>query len=1261
MASGSGRLPPPFGDFGVVRLIASGGMGAVFEVRHRATGARYALKTILRPGDEKARARFRREAELLARCDHHPGIVKAHSLGETPDGQLYIVLDLVSGESLDALLARERRLPAARVAALGRVIAEALAHVHAQGIVHRDVKPSNILIDASGPHLTDFGLSTAEDVERLTRTGQFLGTAFYVSPEQAAHRAVGPAADIFSLGAVLYHALSGEVPLRADTHLAFFSKLASDDPVEDVRSVFPGAPPALAAVLARALAKDPERRYASALDLARDLERFERGGSTHASTEADAVRRRHAARRLGALALAAASVAVAGSLLWRSRGTRARLAAAESELALGEGAWREATPGPPGAKARSLALEHAGNALAAIGSEASPDVASTRERALVLVSEASSALATQEIESGEPARAVSTLRAGAALGPLPARARLVLARALLAAHDARAAADEAAASAAALPENRRAEVLELEGDAALESGDPARAQGAFSRALALRPGTIELLAKRGGAAALAGDAATAASDLAAVIPDASRLAKDREHNARLAPLAPALYARILAAKTPDPRDIEGAWRLAPPPVKWRADVGRAIVRWQHDDAAQIVSTLGAVFGMVRFSETDIARIALNLRAGAIARDLWPGAPPPWAMLAVIRLMFRELDPGKLEVLARALLREDPQLPSLHFLVATAKRFKGEREAQLHSLLDAIACFPDDVLGDDEEARIVAGEILQSIPPLLLDLRRPIDAAADLDPFLAFARHHESESVVGLCPSYDRVGLIPRSLECLDLGWTSVDHMVERNDAHAEIGQKVLEIAVMWRVHVLETKLRNDPEPLRAIARRALASRTVLGSEALASMATALASYDGCVEESKAFARDVGARDPAAGKLAAGELSVGRVLGLIASGKVAEARALVREPMPEANAEQRLAAEAAVLDAEHRWAEEAALLEGHASSLRLLFLLGPALAHLGEEARSRDIAAQAARFAPIDSWVTRFDAAHALDDLERTSGPRAALEAVARLRAQVDGPAPELAGFAARARLAVGDDAAAARAFEEIADDEAHPRLERFFPLAPRKTGFLRPRVLAGPEATFHLYGPAGGRFAVADVTGPVAVEPTSGTFPAVLTVRAKGATGSLAGFSFRAVPGSGEPAAATGTLFLGTWRGTIVPRPRDDAGEAWRTAPGDDFETTDLAFPWAEAAASAHVGYTDFALRAACELTVPAGTYSIEAFSDDGVRVFVDETLALEFWSEHAAAARDATIALAAGKHRVRVEYFQAGGPAYLRCRFGTP
>src|SRR5579872_343820 len=221
-------------------------MGAVYEVQDRKTGVRRAAKVLRAATDQRAKDRFRREAELLARCDRHDGIVKVHSIGESPLG-VFIIMDLVEGEDLGKLVERGGKLEPRRAARIGLDVARALAFVHERGIIHRDVKPSNILVDGSGRALlTDFGIATAIDLERLTRTGAFVGTIGYASPEQVSGRAVAPSTDTFSLGLVLFHALTGEQPFDTTDNLTCLARLASDAPVRDVRSVAPEVPAALA-------------------------------------------------------------------------------------------------------------------------------------------------------------------------------------------------------------------------------------------------------------------------------------------------------------------------------------------------------------------------------------------------------------------------------------------------------------------------------------------------------------------------------------------------------------------------------------------------------------------------------------------------------------------------------------------------------------------------------------------------------------------------------------------------------------------------------------------------------------------------------------------------------------------------------------------------------------------------------------------------------------------------------------------------------
>ncbi|MCO5168194.1 MAG: serine/threonine protein kinase [Planctomycetes bacterium] len=310
---------PRVGPYLLGRRLGAGGMGAVFEGVHERTGARRAVKTILVRPDERPEdlARFRREAALTSRLAH-PNIVRIHEVGlDRPP--FFIAMDLVEGGSLQARLDREGPLPVAQAVEVAVKLADALAHAHAHGVVHRDVKPLNVIIDAAGePRLLDFGLARASGAlaERLTLTGEVLGTPRYIAPEQAADaRSVDGRADVYGLGGILYAMLTGQPPVPGQHLTEVLINVQTHVPPPP-SSLRPEVPPALDAVCARALAKEPDARFASALDLLEAL-RAAAGGA--------GPRRRRAGRRGRRLALAALgvgavlAVAAAGLALTTSR------------------------------------------------------------------------------------------------------------------------------------------------------------------------------------------------------------------------------------------------------------------------------------------------------------------------------------------------------------------------------------------------------------------------------------------------------------------------------------------------------------------------------------------------------------------------------------------------------------------------------------------------------------------------------------------------------------------------------------------------------------------------------------------------------------------------------------------------------------------------------------------------------------------------------------------------------------------------------
>ncbi len=305
------------GRYVIVTPIGRGGMGEVFRAHDAALRRDVAIKLIHQGADRspRARERFLREARAAARL-RHPGIVRVHEVGEHA-GRPYLVMDLVPGESLADLRSRGP-IPPRRVAELVRDIARALDHAHAGGVVHRDVKPDNVLIDREGkPYLTDFGVARDVQTSRdITTTGQIVGTPVYASPEQLrGHiRDVGPRSDVYSLGALLYDALAGTPPFDADTVATLLYEALNTDPVA-LRTRDPSIPAELETIAEACLRKIPGDRYPSAAAVADDLGRFLAGEPILARPEGTLRRfARVAARNRTAVAGAVALVAGLGAL-----------------------------------------------------------------------------------------------------------------------------------------------------------------------------------------------------------------------------------------------------------------------------------------------------------------------------------------------------------------------------------------------------------------------------------------------------------------------------------------------------------------------------------------------------------------------------------------------------------------------------------------------------------------------------------------------------------------------------------------------------------------------------------------------------------------------------------------------------------------------------------------------------------------------------------------------------------------------------------
>jgi len=275
------------GDHELLEEIARGGMGIVYRARQRRLDRKVAVK-VLR-GSEfagiEAQQRFRSEAAAAARLQH-PGIVAIHDVGED-DGVLWFSMELLPGPNL-ADRVRENPLPARDAAECVRQIAEAVQHAHDHGVLHRDLKPSNILLSADGqPRVTDFGIArrlatdSTSDAADLTRTGQVLGSPGYAAPEQALGGKADVRTDVYGLGALLYHLLTGRPPFQGPTLDSILLQLRETDPLSP-RRLNPTVPRDLETICLQALRKDPARRYATARAFAADLARFLSGQSIHA-------------------------------------------------------------------------------------------------------------------------------------------------------------------------------------------------------------------------------------------------------------------------------------------------------------------------------------------------------------------------------------------------------------------------------------------------------------------------------------------------------------------------------------------------------------------------------------------------------------------------------------------------------------------------------------------------------------------------------------------------------------------------------------------------------------------------------------------------------------------------------------------------------------------------------------------------------------------------------------------------------------------
>ena len=255
-------------------LVGTGGMSSVFRAHDRLLDRKVALKILHQQytEDDEYLDRFRHEARAAAALSSHPNIVTVIDRGEHGDRQ-FIVFEYIDGENLKRLIERRGPAPVATALELGMQIARGLAFAHQQGLVHRDVKPQNVLLNGDGQaKVTDFGIARSLDVQQgRTQTGTVLGTSDYIAPEQAQGQRVDEHTDVYSLGCVLYELLTEQVPFPGENFVAVAMRHINEPP-PPIRDKRPDVPPRVEAAIHRAMAKDPADRFATMSDFCRELE-----------------------------------------------------------------------------------------------------------------------------------------------------------------------------------------------------------------------------------------------------------------------------------------------------------------------------------------------------------------------------------------------------------------------------------------------------------------------------------------------------------------------------------------------------------------------------------------------------------------------------------------------------------------------------------------------------------------------------------------------------------------------------------------------------------------------------------------------------------------------------------------------------------------------------------------------------------------------------------------------------------------------------
>ena len=267
------------GKYELLSQLGRGGMAVVFKVKDTETGMERALKIMTggdKPGAHRRQARFRREVRAVQSLDH-PNLVKIYDAGKSGPLDFY-VMDLITGGDFEKALEEKDRLDVPTRLEIVEGICKAMAHAHERGVIHRDLKPQNVLLEGLKPKVVDFGLAKVEDEVSLTRTNTALGTPFYMAPEQHKNaKGIDQRADVFALGVIIYQCVTGQRPFMGETMAEIGHKVLTWDPPLPSKVTPQRSNPSIDAIVAKALEKDPARRYLSAGLLLADLVRARAG------------------------------------------------------------------------------------------------------------------------------------------------------------------------------------------------------------------------------------------------------------------------------------------------------------------------------------------------------------------------------------------------------------------------------------------------------------------------------------------------------------------------------------------------------------------------------------------------------------------------------------------------------------------------------------------------------------------------------------------------------------------------------------------------------------------------------------------------------------------------------------------------------------------------------------------------------------------------------------------------------------------------